>query len=600
MLRIALVCHFLIYAVFAHSALPSRENVVVTSQEEYRFVDTPAGLIVKTVEKTTYEATRHSETVTPHVYYNNVVSLDKVSGGKAQYRNANPPNVFHDDSKVCFFDVYLKGKGSKAKAEFRRTFNDAAYFTKIFIADSYPIRDKTIRFEIPGSRPDIKLTEMNFPEKGVVRTDDVAPDGSRVVTFVLSGLPETRDEEGSPSAMAGQPYVLVDGYFSDLSSLYEYHRPMLEVDTVIPGVDAVLSEALEGATGTLDKIGGIYRFVQRAVRYVAFEEGEAGYRPDAPSEVLRKRYGDCKGMALLLATLLNRSGIEARVALVGTRNIPFNIAEHPSLAATNHMICIVPEESGMLFLDATNEYISIHDIPHGIQGKDAMVCMPDGYEMVEIPCREAGCSADKAEYSYRLCDGMLAGHVERRLCGDMLEWFMTKLETVSKPYRTEAISRSLVPGVRAGVDSDSIGFDLAKAGELRLSARIDNTQALTESDGIVYVDLNTAGEPFSDRVDTDERQNDYELPFPALIVRRSVIDLPAGAVVGALPDDYFDDCGVAELSCRFERSKDGAVVMTKSMLVKQTRIPLGDLKKWNKSLAGWNEAANHQVEIKIK
>ena len=91
--------------------------------------------------------------------------------------------------------------------------------------------------------------------------------------------------------------------------------------------------------------------MQQNIRYVAFEAGEAAYRPDTPAEVMRKRYGDCKGMSLLLATLLNRAGIEARIAAVGTDVIPFRIAEAPSLAATNHMICIVPDGDSWLFLD---------------------------------------------------------------------------------------------------------------------------------------------------------------------------------------------------------------------------------------------------------
>ena len=39
-----------------------------------------------------------------------------------------------------------------------------------------------------------------------------------------------------------------------------------------------------------------------------FEAGILGHKPDTPAEVLRKRYGDCKGMAILLRTLLKAQG----------------------------------------------------------------------------------------------------------------------------------------------------------------------------------------------------------------------------------------------------------------------------------------------------
>ena len=67
------------------------------------------------------------------------------------------------------------------------------------------------------------------------------------------------------------------------------------MDTVIPDVSGIVRNIL-GDTKDRDKvIERLYRYVQNNVRYVAFEEGEAGYRPDTPAEVLRKRYGDCKG-----------------------------------------------------------------------------------------------------------------------------------------------------------------------------------------------------------------------------------------------------------------------------------------------------------------
>ena len=121
-----------------------------------------------------YLATRRSEKIQPHIFHDNNIRLDKASGGKPQYRNANSPTVFHDDSKVCFFEFFLSSN-KKAKAQFRRTFTDPAYFTGIFPLDEYPIRNKTISVDIPASLPGIELLDCNFPAEGIVRSDTKAP-----------------------------------------------------------------------------------------------------------------------------------------------------------------------------------------------------------------------------------------------------------------------------------------------------------------------------------------------------------------------------------------------------------------------------------------
>lgn len=60
------------------------------------------------------------------------------------------------------------------------------------------------------------------------------------------------------------------------------------------------------------------RFVQEDIRYLGVESGVGSHQPSPPSEVLRRRFGDCKDKVVLLARLLNRSGIDAAPALVST------------------------------------------------------------------------------------------------------------------------------------------------------------------------------------------------------------------------------------------------------------------------------------------
>lgn len=574
------------------------ENVVIADAEEvYTFVGGPEFLMVKTVEKAKYEATRHSETIYPHTYYNNKINLDKVSGGKAEYRSVNDPNIFHDDDHICVFEAELKGKGATAKSEFRRTYTDVAHFTVVPLGSVYPVRNKLVKIEIPASCPGIDVVGMNLPAEVVVRNDMTNPNGSRTIMFTVSGMAGQNRDTGAPSALARSPYLLIKGCFKDLAALARFHEEKLDVDTSIPNLDQLLGEIVEDEDSKEVKISKIYKYVQQKIRYVAFEEGEAGYRPDAPAEVLRKHYGDCKGMALLLATMLKGVDIEAYVSAVGTRKIPFKIAEFPSLVATNHMICIVPADGDTLFLDATNKYIAAHDIPFGIQGKDAMLFKDGGFEMVEIPMREPDMSSDETECEYVIEDGRLSGKLVRCFKGDMLEMFKYEVDQLSTPYKNDVIAKGIGPRSNVKVDRESLTGRFVSDGVYELTADFEDKNALTDTGEALYVDLNTDGEPLVSRVDLSDRKSDYELPFRAKIARRSTLKVPDGYSVGELPENFVKDCGSAVFSCEFVKEDDGHVVMVKSAVIKYVSISLSELPGWNKAIADWNEACNHQIEL---
>ncbi len=593
-IALLLTCH-----TFATHAAKPDENVVITSGiEEYRFVQGKNGPEIKHSTTLEYQATRRSERIRPHIFHSNIISLDKASGGKAQYRNANSPTVFHDDSKVCYFDILLDRKDRKAKVQFRRTFTDGAHFTGVFPSEEYPVRSKQIVFHIPASLPAIELVDRHFPASGITRDDRTAPDGSRTITYNVSSLPEIPDDTHQPSALSALPHIMVRGYFPDCDSLYRYHRPMLDVDTVIAGASATVAGLTDGAKDRLEAIGRIYRHVQQNIRYVAFEAGEAAYRPDTPAEVMRKRYGDCKGMSMLLATLLNRAGIEARIAAVGTDVIPFRIAEAPSLAATNHMICIVPDGDSWLFLDPTHEQISARHIPEWIRGKDAMMFTSEGYRMIEIPSTSPVASADILNYNYRLTPDGLSGIAYRHYSEDMAEHFIKSYAEVPGQHLNELLAKALVPTQRAAVPADSITYKKDTPGEITFWAPILNTAALTEADNTIYIDMNTSGDPLTSRIDTDERRSDYQFPMTGLIKRRTTVMIPENADV-TLPDNYRHEGPIADFSCIFSREGQ-KINMTKTLLLHTARLPLQEIPGWNKAVSTWNEACNQQIEIRLR
>ncbi|MEI9945444.1 MAG: transglutaminase-like domain-containing protein [Chitinophagaceae bacterium] len=81
-----------------------------------------------------------------------------------------------------------------------------------------------------------------------------------------------------------------------------------------------------------------FNWVQHNIRYIAFEDGIAGFKPAKANDVLNKKYGDCKGMANLTRGLLQALGFDARLCWIGTNYIAYDYST-PSMAVDNHMIC---------------------------------------------------------------------------------------------------------------------------------------------------------------------------------------------------------------------------------------------------------------------
>ena len=139
------------------------------------------------------------------------------------------------------------------------------------------------------------------------------------MTYTINDMAPIKQEEAMPTVASVYPTVFVVGSFKDAADMFAWGRQLSDVDTAIPSLNDILAGINRECHSDLDKIKNTYAWVQNNIRYVAFEAGVSKHQPDTPAEVVRKRYGDCKGMALLLKTLLVAQGFDARLTDVGTR-----------------------------------------------------------------------------------------------------------------------------------------------------------------------------------------------------------------------------------------------------------------------------------------
>ncbi len=179
---------------------------------------------------------------------------------------------------------------------------------------------------------------------------------------------------------------------SGVSDLYKWYATLMKqipkgasynlLDQQITSLTAQ-AKTKEEATRT------IFQWVQKNIKYIAFEQGMSGLIPREASDVYNKRYGDCKDMANLLTYMLNKAGVESYRTWIGSRHRPYKFEMVPLPIAHDHMICTAKVDDRFIFLDATDSFLDFNRPSSFIQGKEALVGMNDNeFKIENVPVRK--------------------------------------------------------------------------------------------------------------------------------------------------------------------------------------------------------------------
>ena len=133
---------------------------------------------------------------------------------------------------------------------------------------------------------------------------------------------------------------------------------------------------IAGKRGVAEKESAILDYLDREVRYTGIEFGEAAIMPHDPADTLNKKYGDCKDKATLLVTILRAAGIPAYVALLNAGSRMDVPADLPGMGLFDHAIVYVPGKPA-LWIDATDRYARLGQLPAGDQGRLALIARPE-------------------------------------------------------------------------------------------------------------------------------------------------------------------------------------------------------------------------------
>ena len=158
---------------------------------------------------------------------------------------------------------------------------------------------------------------------------------------------------------------------------------MVPDDAVRRAAAEALRPTPRGPLTELEKVRALHALVVAGTRYVGLEFGIHGFKPYKVSQVLSRRFGDCKDKAALLVVLLREAGIDAEMVLLRTRR-GGRLAPLPaSLAIFDHAIVFIPKLN--LYLDGTAEFSGMDELPGQDQGVMVLRVGPHGAHLAETP-----------------------------------------------------------------------------------------------------------------------------------------------------------------------------------------------------------------------
>ena len=177
-------------------------------------------------------------------------------------------------------------------------------------------------------------------------------DGLRRLVFEERSIAKVNAEPMAPPDFAAYRGL----QFSEFSSWSEVVGWANELfrsnDDVGPDVRAVIDTLRKKATDE-DRVVAALEFVQSEIRYFSVSMGESSHRPTQPDVVLKRRYGDCKDKSLLLLTLLQALGIQAKPVLLDVVRPKGIDAALPSPELFNHVIVQATVAGQVFYLDPT-------------------------------------------------------------------------------------------------------------------------------------------------------------------------------------------------------------------------------------------------------
>ncbi|MCP4124521.1 MAG: transglutaminase domain-containing protein [Bacteroidetes bacterium] len=531
-------------------------------------------------------------------------SLEKVRVG---HRSINRKDVsihpysdgslIHSDVRVAEIPVYIKPNAKKRRLSYTVRVSDVRYLPPIYFTQSRSVANTVCTISFPDWIS-IGVKTYNMDDEPSTFNERITARNTSHFQYLATDLCGERPVDHIPGPGHVYPHLLLFprsyrdvanndiSIFRTMADLYQWYVGLIsEPDKKQVKInDNILDSLIQSDISPTRKSGEITDWVRENIRYLAFEAGLAAYSPQSPAEVYTNRYGDCKGMASLVKDLCLQSGIDARLAWLGTDYLVYDYSE-PGLPADNHMICVAMIGGDTLFLDATIKGASGSNYGSAIAGQEILIENGEDYILTHIPENSAGMIETRLNLELRE-DGFIFGDGHVSASGE------SAIALLNKSFDLQIMEDNLFE--RTGLQEASITTDFTgqqnlknSDGGLHVSLEASSGDVAHVFRESIYLDLSRLIKPNLAHIDTSRMYN-YYFDQPDRSSTSIRILVPKNYMVTSKPQDLTLSTAHAVLNVR-SFLEDHILTIELGITIKSTFIQPIYFKAWNDLIARINE-----------
>ncbi len=349
-------------------------------------------------------------------------SYEKYKVEQFQETNSTDGSIFYDDSKTIQFAYPSLQKGAKTFLKYTINYKNPRFIRSCYFQSFLPVANAKVVIKV---HKDVELGFKLFNE-------DVTPISYKNYKKGKYYYHEWETKDVAPYHYASGNYFGINyfsphvelfikqtninknitKYFGTPELLYNFYYDFIkDINKKLPKeLINKVNEITKGLNCQVDKAKAIYYWIHKNIKYVAYEQGYAGFIPAEATEVFNKRYGDCKGMSSLIQTMMNIAGIPTYLTWVGTRHIPYKYDELPLPSVDNHMIATQFINDSLIILDGTFKYLDYGVYPYHIQGKQILIGKgPDDFKIMDVAISPASYSVITDSVIIQMKDNQILG-----------------------------------------------------------------------------------------------------------------------------------------------------------------------------------------------
>jgi hypothetical protein len=528
-------------------------------------------------------------------------------------KNVVGNNIFFDDLKEKTFVFPKICAGAKTVVEYEEIIQEPRLLGVYYFNSYLPIEFS--EFTVKTS-PEVKINYKVFgANQHKIMFHTYTQNNQIIYQWKVENVASFGNESNIARKVDDEPHIVVYieeiktqqnkiiPYLKTTADLYHWYYDLsknilLEQNTYIKN----LADSLTKNSQTdRQKARILYEWVQKNIRYVAFEDGLGGLVPRMPEEVCKKRYGDCKDMATLLLSLAKCAKVKAFLVWVGTRTIPYRYQDLPVPIVDNHLITAFYLDNSYVFADATADYLPFGLPSDFIQGKEGLLGLDSTkFEIVGIPISKAEKNIQFDSLYLKIDSNKIAGKGKINFTGYQIPKAKKIYYAVHQQQKSLWDTKNLTISIdNSSILANNLHEDIDTKNEQKypnfvIKYACEAANLLKFSGTDIFINLHTNKKILTEKIDIAQRKTAIQIDFPYIQHDKIVLEFPAHWQTSFVPENRIFEHEKFSFSVNYTQIGN-KIILEKKLIVRVCSIEKEDFWTWNMMLVELGKAYQETI-----